>query len=320
LGLVISKNIVEMMGGHIGVESELGAGATFSFTVCLARGKEEHKPLLSPGLQPGNVRILAVDDDPDVLEFFEDAARQIGVACETALDGPQALSLIERKGPFNIFFIDWNMPGMNGIDLARAVNDIGSGNAVIIMISATDWNEIQEAAQAAGVNRFMPKPLFVSSIAGIVENCLRSSSDAQWEELETVIDLRGHCILLAEDVEINREIVLTLLEPTNLEIDCAENGAVAVEMFTKNPTRYDMIFMDVQMPEMDGYTATEMIRAADTPTARDIPIVAMTANVFQEDVEKCLSVGMNDHIGKPIDYDELMCRLEKFIGKEGTSA
>jgi CheY-like chemotaxis protein len=315
LGLVISKNIIEMMDGGIWVESELGKGATFSFTVCLARGKGEQKRLLDPGLNLENTRLLAVDDDPDVLAFFVETAKQLRVACDTAPGGHEAVAQIDRNGPYNIYFIDWAMPGMNGIELARIINEKNAGNSVIIMISATDWSVIQESAHEVGVTKFLPKPLFISSIADCINECLGMPSQA-FAQTEFSKNFKGHRILLAEDVDINREIVLALLEPTNLEIDCAANGAEAVKAFEENPLKYDMIFMDVQMPEMDGYTATQTIRASQTERSKEIPIVAMTANVFKEDIEKCLEAGMNGHIGKPLDFDEVIETLEKYLRKE----
>ena len=182
------------------------------------------------------------------------------------------------------------------------------------MISVADWSNIQESALDVGITQFIPKPLFMNTIVERINDCLglavKIDSDAQ---TELARNFEGHCILLAEDVDINREIVLALLEPTNLAIDCAENGAIAVELFTADPEKYDMIFMDLQMPEMDGYTATKNIRTSDFPRAREIPIVAMTANVFKEDIDNCLAAGMNGHIGKPLDFDEVVNILIKYL-------
>ena len=314
LGLVISKNIIEMMDGSIWIDSELGGGSTFYFTVNLARGGAAQKNLLSIDINLENVRILAIDDDPLVLQFFEESAKQIGVLCETATNGLEALSLVAKSEAFNIYFVDWDMPEMNGIEFSKIISEMENENSVIIMVSAHDWDEIKDEAHKAGVKKFVPKPLFISSIVDCINECLglSFSSDYLEQDLQN-INLEGYKILLAEDVEINREIVLALLESTNLDISCAENGAIAVEMFLANPEKYDMIFMDLQMPEMDGYTATMAIRAFDLPNAKTIPIVAMTANVFQEDVEKCIACGMNDHIGKPLDFDELLQILRIYL-------
>jgi CheY-like chemotaxis protein len=209
------------------------------------------------------------------------------------------------------------MPGMDGIELSRQLKKRGKGRAsVVIMISAAEWTLVEDEARAAGVNKFMSKPLFPSSIADCINEALSAGTLAAAEERQPEEEtdcFKGYRLLLAEDVEINREIVLTLLEPTALEIDCAENGAEALRLFSEAPDRYDMIFMDVQMPEMDGYEATRRIRALGVPRAKEIPIVAMTANVFREDVEKCLVAGMNAHVGKPLDFDEVMDRLRKYL-------
>jgi CheY-like chemotaxis protein len=181
------------------------------------------------------------------------------------------------------------------------------------MISGVEWSAIEDEAKAAGVDKFMSKPLFPSAVLEMINECL-GMDNRQIEEARTDIDgiFTGRRILMAEDVEINREIVQSLLEPTGLEIDCAENGKEAVRMFAEAPARYDMIFMDVQMPEMDGYEATRRIRILDIPQAATIPIIAMTANVFKEDIEKCLNVGMDGHLGKPLDFEEVFNRLRYY--------
>ena len=314
LGLAISKRIVELMNGDIWIESELGAGATFAFSVTLgcAAEREIQTALLQ---RAENVRLLAVDNDPEVLEFFEVFAQRMNLACDTAVDGRQALALIEGGQPYDICFIDLRMPGMDGLALARAITQRQEKKPALILISAYDWNTIEREAKAAGVDAFLPKPLFISDVAecmnetiGVDNNAEMGNSQQEWAG-----SFRGHRILLAEDVEINREIVLTLLEPTQIEIECAVDGAEAVKLFSADPNRYDMIFMDIQMPVMDGLEATQRIRALDAPAAKAIPIIAMTANVFREDVERCLAVGMNDHIGKPIDYDEMLAKLKHHL-------
>jgi CheY-like chemotaxis protein len=280
------------------------------------RGTEEKHAFLSSDINLSNVRIMAVDDDPDFLTYFLDITRSFGVSCETAISGEKALELVEQKGSCHIYFIDWKMPGMDGIQLAREIKARGYENFIVIMISAADWNEVAEEAKEAGVAKFLSKPLFSFTIAEVINEHLGVDKQQAEEEQAAGIEgiFAGQSILLVEDVEINREIVKSLLETTQLEIDCAENGVEAVRMFTAAPHKYGMIFMDIQMPEMDGYEATRRIRALDVPQAKTVPIVAMTANVFREDIERCLNAGMNGHVGKPIDFEEVLNHLHTYLG------
>ncbi|MDR0878774.1 MAG: response regulator [Treponema sp.] len=356
LGLAISKRIIEMMGGTIQVTSVYGSGSNFAFSIRVKRGKAEPRhSLLKEGVNWGNLRCLVVDDMPDILEYFKELADRIGVFCDTASGGQEALKKIEENGPYDIYFVDWKMPGMDGVELSRRIKEsetqtadvqnlakpnsakLPPAKSVVIMISAQDWNAIEEEAQAAGIKKFIQKPLFASTIADCIKDCLGLGSALSRESTETMTDYTGFRVLMAEDIEINREIVLTVLEPSNLEIDCAENGVQAVEMFISNPDKYDMIFMDIHMPEMDGYEATRKIRefeanrtaaskglefvpTAQTPTqllrrASHVPIIAMTANVFREDIEKCLAAGMDSHIGKPLNFDDVMQILTQYLPK-----
>jgi signal transduction histidine kinase/CheY-like chemotaxis protein len=316
LGLAISKRIVEMMGGSFQIVSELGKGASFIFTAQLLEAAGELEEI--PPVNWEAVRVLAVDDDPDIREYFGDIAGRLGFACDTAASGAEALAMIDTNGVYDVYFVDWKMPGLNGIELSRRINESDGGRSVVIMMSAVDWNTLEADAKEAGVKSFVPKPLFPSSIADCISRSLgavEQVSAAKAGESEIIERYEGRKILLAEDVDINREIVLTLLEPTALAIDCAENGKQAVELFTRSPESYDLVFMDVQMPEMDGYEATRQIRSSGAPNAERIPIIAMTANVFREDVERCLEAGMNSHVGKPLDLEEVMAALRRYLAK-----
>ena len=313
LGLAISKRIVEMMGGKIWIESELNKGSVFSFTVQAKHGHESKESLLLSGVSWENVRVIAVDDEPHVIEYFSDLSKQFNIHCDVAASGEDAMALIRKNGPYDLYFVDWKMPQMNGIELSKLIKNENAGNPVIVMISSTDWNSIEAEAKRAGVDRFLQKPLFSSAIAECINEYLGNPAEAGTNK--DTSNFTGCHLLLAEDMEINREIVIAMLEPTNLEIDCAGNGEEAVKLFTENPERYDLVFMDLQMPEVDGFEATRRIRALDIHRAKNVPIIAMTANVFKEDIEHCLEAGMNDHVGKPLDFDEVLKRLQKYLPK-----
>ena len=316
LGLAISKKIVELMGGIIWIDSNLGEGAKFTFTVQVNCDNDQKNGFFPAGINWENLRVLVVDDSHEILEYFKELAPKLNFSCDLASSGEEAVNLLKQGNSYNIYFVDWKMPGMNGIELAKYIKDY-DGHSVIIMISSTEWRAIENDARAAGVDLFLAKPLFPSVITDCVNECLGTNNTSAKQGDRSRPDeparFEGRHILLAEDVAINREIVLTLLEPTLIEIDCAENGIQAVKMFSETPDKYDMIFMDIQMPEMDGYEATRRIRALDIPKAKSIPIVAMTANVFKEDVEKCLAAGMNGHVGKPLDFSEVLNKLTGYL-------
>jgi len=206
---------------------------------------------------------------------------------------------------------------MNGGELIRRIQEKTTYNPIVIIFSSTDWSVIEDEALAVGADKFLPKPLFPSVIYEVINEYMGANDKTEQNETDSVKtdDYTGYTILLADDVEINREIVLSMLEPTNLTIDCAENGEQAVEMFTSAPGKYSMIFMDIQMPKMDGYEATRRIRSLEIVEAKKIPIIAMTADVFREDVEKCFQVGMNGHIGKPINLNEIYKQFRLYLTK-----
>jgi len=316
LGLAISKKITKMMGGRIWVESELGKGSAFYFTTLAKRGNArpaEH------AVNWAGVRILIMDCDADISAYFTSFIQQFGARCDAASDEEEALELIGRNEPYDICFVDCNAPGASAVEPARELKAKVSpaGTAVSIIISASDLLAIEDDAKKAGIDKFLLKPLFPSAIVDAVNGILGVKRLNQEQDEQQNIDgiFEKRHIILADDVEINREIVTALLEPTLIGIDCAENGLEAIRLFGENPEKYDAILMDVQMPELDGYGATRRIRELNTPKAAEIPIIALTANVFREDIERCSEAGMNDHLGKPIDFDALINKLRKYIGK-----
>ncbi|MDR1514358.1 MAG: response regulator [Synergistaceae bacterium] len=315
LGLSISKRIVEMMGGEIRVESRPGHGSKFIFTIKAPRVPDAGEELPRSGLNLKNLRILVVDDAQEVRDYFIEIMSSSGIPCDTASGAREAREAMESGRRYDLYFVDLRMPGIDGIDLTRWIKDHDSSDSKVIMMSGADWGAVESEAMSAGVNKFLPKPLFPSAIFDCIYECLGIGAIAPMDNpLPGETDkFEGFRVLLAEDVEVNREIVLAILDGTGLLVDCAENGAEALRIFSESPESYDMILMDVQMPGMDGYEATRRIRALDIPAAAKVPIIAMTANVFREDVEKCIEAGMNGHIGKPLDFGEVLSVLREFL-------
>ncbi|MDR0495734.1 MAG: response regulator [Treponema sp.] len=319
LGLVISKQIVELMQGRIWIESKPNSGSKFIFTAKVKKGVGKVDTRLSPKINRDELRILAVDDSEETRDYFIHIMEAFHLPCDIARDGNEALEMMDKAAdrPYNLFFVDWQMPGMDGIELTKKIKKIAGVKSFVIMLSMTDWKNIEQEAVSAGVNQFIPKPLFPSVLINAINECIEISPADAFSgpdgSKKTSLGFEGHAILVAEDVEINREIIAAFLESTGISIDFAENGAYAVSMFQARPDKYKLILMDVNMPEMNGYDATRAIRALEIPRAKDIRIIAMTANVFREDIENCLSAGMDDHIGKPVDSETLHEMLSKHL-------
>jgi len=316
LGLSICKSIVEMLGGEIWVESEIGLGATFSFTFKSEIAEKKGEVTLDWS----KLRILVVDDDHAILEFFKEVTELYGACCDTADCGEDALDTVGKNGMYDMYFVDYRMPGIDGLEMIKTL-DIGKEHRTYVaLITGAERGEFEKRSEEVGVDMVLQKPIFPSDIVDAI-NTFIGIDHLEIEEANagSANLFEGYRVLLAEDVEINREIVTALLSPTGLLIDCAENGTEAVRMFLNAPDRYDLIFMDVQMPGLDGYEATRHIRSLGIKKAADIPIIAMTANVFKEDIKRCIGAGMDGHIGKPLVFDEIIEVLHKFLPASGAA-
>ena len=315
LGLVISKRLVELMGCEISVTSKPGEGSTFKFSFkAAACSGDSSDSRLDPSVNWENIRVLAVDDAPEILSYFSEIFSRCGVSCDVASSGNEAIELIEKSDGYDIYFVDWNMPLINGIELTKQIKKYSGRKNVVIMISSTEWALIHKEAESAGVDRFLMKPLFLSDIMDCMNSCLgvSGSKTAEQKTASKKRALDGCHILLAEDIAINREILMANMEESGAQFDCGENGLEVLELLAKNPNKYDMIFMDIQMPQMDGLEAARRIRQ----TGNTIPIIALTANVFKEDIENCIDAGMNDHLGKPFDMSKVMKKILKYWKKD----
>lgn len=318
LGLAISKSIVEKMNGAIWVESEPGKGSTFLFDVELEPVWRQEGVVVGAGTRFSDLEVLAVSGNEEYREYFHEVAEGLGLSCRTAKTAGEAVDRIREahtaQRPYQAVFIDALLPDGAGVDIVRRLGSAIDGNTVVITSSFLEWSALEASAADVGVHRFLPRPLFPSLLANAVSGVVGHSSELSTEESQAreVPDFSRITVLLAEDVAINQEIFIALLESTGLRIDTADNGLEAVHKFEQQPEKYDLIIMDLQMPVMDGYEATRTIRGMESLKAKTIPIVAMTANAFKEDIDRCLSVGMNDHMPKPIDEAVVFEKIRLF--------
>lgn len=313
LGMAITKYIIDAMAGTIEVKSEPGKGTEFHVTLDLERSTVPENDMRLPEWD-----MLIVDDDQQLYESAATALQASGVRTEWTMDGESALLAVEERmrqnRPYHIILMDWKLPGMDGIRTARKLRELCGDELPILLISAYDWSEIEEEARAAGISGFIAKPLFKSTLYYSLRQFAGDFKAQEWGTPEEEFDFSGRRILLAEDNDLNWEIAQELLSEIGLELDWAENGQICVEKFERSPVgTYDGILMDIRMPVMTGYEATKAIRKLDRPDAGTIPIIAMSADAFSEDIQKCLACGMNGHIAKPIDMREVTRMLERFI-------
>ena len=316
LGMAITKNIVEMMNGSIEVASAKGEGTSFAVTVTLtdcAAGCEG----ADIEIVPHEMSVLIVDDDPIACEHAKLVLEKAGIASEIACGGAEAIDMVRvrhaRRDPYNLILVDWQMPEMDGVETTRHIREIVGDESAIIILTAYRWDDVLEEALEAGVDSFIPKPLFASQVVEEFKSALRRKGIQQGKEKQAA-DLEGRRVLLAEDVEVNAEIMVMVLEMRGIACEVAVNGRIAVEMFEGHePGYYDAILMDMRMPELDGLAATRLIRAMDRPDAPVIPIIALTANAFDEDVQRSLQAGLDAHLSKPVQPDVLFETLESLI-------
>ena len=318
LGLAITKNIVEMMNGSITVESEKGVGSTFTVNLPLKNLKRKKAEVGE--INPQDLNVLVIDDDPLACDLAKTVLAEAGITSEICGSGEKALELIRlhhaRREEYNLILVDLHMPIQNGIEVTREIRKILGDSTTVIILTAYDIFDVEEEAFNAGVDGFMAKPLSAANLLYEVQQIFARRNQKKSAEETPLADLEGRRILVAEDMMVNAQIMMMLLEMRQMQGEHALNGKIVVDMFAKSePGYYDAILMDVRMPEMDGLEAAAAIRALDHPDAKTIPIIAMTANAFDEDVQRSLQAGMNAHLSKPVEPEHMYRTLQELIGK-----
>ena len=316
LGMAITKNIVDMMNGSIEIRSEQGAGTEVEVSFTFRLNVENKEPLTIPELK--NCRALVVDDDFNTCDSVSYMLSQIGMRAEWTLSGKEAVlrtrQAMMRKDNYCVYIIDWLMPDMNGIEVTRRIRKEVGEDAPIIVLTAYDWADIEEEAKEAGVTAFCSKPLFLSELRSCLNSIVNGEEQKEELEAEKSTGLNAGRILLAEDNELNQEIATAILNDAGFTVEIAENGQIAVDMLKHaGASYYQVILMDVQMPVMNGYEATKIIRELSNKELASIPILAMTANAFETDRQEAIRCGMNGHIAKPIDIKVLLDTLENIL-------
>ena len=314
LGMPITRSIVELMNGRIDVESEKGKGTTFTVTVTLGES-DRRAGMPDSAFNPGELNVLVIDDDPVALEHARLILGQAGINCDLVSSGTEALEKVKlrhaRRDDYNLLLVDWKMPEMDGVETTRQIRSIVGHDTPIVILTSYNWDEIMEEAKQAGVDTFVAKPLFAGDVLDHFRDAfnLKKASAAVQRA-----DLKGRHVLLAEDVSVNAEIMVMVLGMREIDADVAENGRIAVDKYLEHPAGYyDAILMDMRMPEMDGLEATRAIRASGREDAGAIPIIALTANAFDEDVQRSMQAGLNAHLSKPVEPDALFDTLETLI-------
>ena len=315
LGMSITKNIVDMMGGSIRVKSEPGLGTEFTISLRFKVAANSHRRGVIKELK--GFRALVADDSMDSCVSVEKMLRTIGLRPEWTTSGKEAVFRAkyakEQNDPFSVYVIDWLMPDMNGIEVVRRIRMEIGDEVPIIILTAYDWSDIEQEAREAGVTAFCAKPLFMSELYDVLQNASQQDAQTRYKEFKTDAFIGKH-ILLVEDVELNREIAETILLDAGFQVSSVENGQRAVDYMRQSSDGFvDLILMDIMMPVMDGYEATRQIRRLESAKHRQIPIIALTANAFDTDIQKALDAGMNDHLAKPISIEALYDIMKKHL-------
>ena len=312
LGMAITKYIVDAMEGTIDIQSEPDKGTEFLLTFDFEKAAAMNMDMVLPSWN-----MLVVDDDELLCRTAMDALKSIGIKAEWTLSGEKAIELVnehhKRREDYQIILLDWKLPGMNGIQVAKEIRHNLGDEVPILLISAYDWSEFESEAREAGISGFISKPLFKSTLYYALRQYMGTETE-NGQTLNPNIDLSGRRILIAEDNELNWEVANELLSDLGVELDWAEDGQICLDKFQKSPEGYyDAVLMDIRMPHMTGYEATKMIRGLKHPDALSIPIIAMSADAFSDDIQHCLECGMNAHIAKPIDIMEVSRLLKRFL-------
>ncbi len=315
LGLAITKQMVDIMGGTIDVKSKLGEGTTFTVTLDLPIAEKVTDELVLPPL-----RLLVADDDEVFLESAEDTLKSLGVDTDTASNGEDAVKKVaehhDKGNDYHCVIIDWKMPDMDGLETIKAIREKVGDDVSVIIISAYDWTEIEEEAMKAGANGFITKPLFRSTVYNKLNELLNFDKKEKEVSNDDNEDMKGLNLLIAEDNDINWDIIQVMLEFHEITAERAENGQICVDKINAAPEgTYDAILMDVQMPVMNGHEAARAIRSSDKEYVRNIPIIAMTADAFTEDIIACKEAGMNGHVAKPLDMQKLINELRSALNR-----